>query len=146
MLTLARRSAVLGTLIVTFCGFALAQTPVVRKGLFRGRVVTYKVTKGHRIFEGDIALDHVQEITTGVGGFGLGYGYTSICGPKLAASIKCLTQSPQVIRRSSIPSTLLTLHSRDCYSGSRVPPKQIGSTSILIRMITAASAIPISDV
>ena len=85
MLTLARRSAVLGTLIVTFCGFALAQTPVVRKGLFRGRVVTYKVTKGHRIFEGDIALDHVQEITTGVGGFGLGYGYNQYLWPKVGS-------------------------------------------------------------
>ena len=62
-----------------------ADPPVIRKGLFRGRVVTYKVVNGRAIFEGDIALDHVQDIAPGVGGFGLGYGYSQYLWPKVGS-------------------------------------------------------------
>ena len=84
MPTLARQFAVVSILLASFAAIShAAEPPVIRKGLFRGQVVTYKVVNGRAIFQGDIALDHVQDITAGVSGFGLGYGYTQYLWPKV---------------------------------------------------------------
>jgi astacin len=37
-------------------------TPVLATGLWRGRPVTYAISGGQKIFEGDIVLDHVQPL------------------------------------------------------------------------------------
>ena len=57
----------------------------LRTGIYRGRVVTYKLVNGRKIFEGDIVLDHVEDITAGGSGFGVGVGYGASLWPKVGS-------------------------------------------------------------
>ena len=74
-----------------------AQTPDVRTGLYRGRPVTYLVTNGRNIFEGDIVLEQVDPSPNGNGNYSLVLAYTNFLWPKVGH----VYQVPYTINPSS---------------------------------------------
>ena len=61
--------------VVAFCFIPSSQAQQVRRGLYRGMPVTYKVKNGKAIFQGDIILEKVDFIDPqrAVPSFGIGY-------------------------------------------------------------------------
>src|ERR1700737_3281653 len=65
----------------------------LRTGIYRGRVVTYEVVNGVAIYEGDIILDSVQELASGISQQGFGIAYTNFLWPLVGS----VYQVPYVI-------------------------------------------------
>ena len=80
------RRFVAGFLCLFLAPFALAKTGpsklvpqgAIRTGIYRGRMVTYTLLHGQATYEGDIVLEHVDTMPSGVGKFTQGVAYSNL--------------------------------------------------------------------
>ena len=81
-----------GFLCLFLAPFAFAKTGAsklvpqgkIRTGIYRGRMVTYTLVHGKAIYEGDIVLEHVEALPSGVGKFTQGVAYSNLW-PKIGS-------------------------------------------------------------
>ncbi len=52
---------VLAPTVFATLGLAQNASPISRSGIYRGHRVSFQIVKGKMIFEGDIALEHVDQ-------------------------------------------------------------------------------------
>jgi hypothetical protein len=84
-------------LFLFISSLVFAQSGEVRTGLYRGRVVTYTVVNGKAVYEGDILLEHVDEISAGAPGNGATIAYPAGLWPKVGS----VFQVPYIIDPAS---------------------------------------------
>jgi len=107
---MSRRALSVVALLVVAVSLVNAQQPEIRTGIFRGRKVTYTWVPngtadggGKAIFQGDIILDHVQEIPSRVQIDSIGLAYSQYLWPKVGS----VYQVPYTIDPSSQDRTNL---------------------------------------
>ncbi len=135
-------------------GGGTSRPSATRTGIYRGHAVTYAIINGKPIFEGDIILDHVQDLVPGqplpnkAAPASVGIAYAQYFWPKdsLGRCGKFPTSVPRALRISARPSSNSTRLSPALSSSFRRPRRPITLTSISTQPITAPRAIPSSAV